>query len=199
MCRAAIDISLLWSERHQHTKIQGASSIVGAQPLRVQRFPHCPSGAGWGRAAIDRSSGTPTHQNSRCLHGFLAQRVQRCATIPHCAPLERGDWMCRAAIDISLLWSERHQHTKIQGASSIVGARFPRPAGWGTQRLRVQWCATIPHCAPLERGDWTCRAAIDISLLWSERHQHTKIQGASSIVGARFPRPAGWGTQPLRI
>ncbi len=25
------------------------------------------------------------------------------------------------------------------------------------------------HCAPLERGDLTCRPSIDISLLWSER------------------------------
>ena len=145
-------------------------------------------------------------------YGFNAYGF-RCATIPHCAPLERGDWMCRAAIDISLLWSERHQHTKIQGAASIVGARFPRP-GWGIQPLGVgllwsagiggvvptptssmgvQGCVTIPHCAPLERGDWMCRAAIDISLLWSERHQHTKIQGAASIVGARFPRPSGLG------
>ena len=46
------------------------------------------------------------------------------------------------------------------------GERSPRLAGWGTQPLRVQRCATIPHCAPLERGDWMCRAAIDISLLW---------------------------------
>ena len=40
---------------------------------------------------------------------------------------------------------------------------------WGIQALRVRGCAIIPHCAPLERGDWRCRAAIDISLLWSER------------------------------
>ena len=145
MCRAAIDISLLWSERHQHTKIQGTASIVGAR---------LPRPAGWGSQRL---------------------RVQGCATIPHCAPLERWDWMCRAAIDISLLWSERHQHTKIQGAASIVGAWFSRPAGWGSQRLRVQGCATIPHCAPLERGGWMCRAAIDISLLWSERQNRITL------------------------
>ena len=46
--------------------------------------------------------------------------------------------------------------------------------GWGTQPLRVQRCATIPHCAPLERGDWMCRAAIDISLLWSERRYNLR-------------------------
>ena len=46
--------------------------------------------------------------------------------------------------------------------------------GWGTQPLRVQRCATIPHCAPLERGDWMCRAAIDISLLWSERRDNLR-------------------------
>ena len=45
---------------------------------------------------------------------------------------------------------------------------------WETQRLRVQWCATIPHIAPLERGDWRCRAAIDISLLWSERRDNLR-------------------------
>jgi hypothetical protein len=45
---------------------------------------------------------------------------------------------------------------------------------WETQRLRVQWCATIPHCAPLERGDWRCRAAIDISLLWSEMRDNLR-------------------------
>ena len=208
--------------------ICGAASIVGA------RFPRP---TGWGSQRL---------------------RVQGCATIPHCAPLERGGWTCRAAIDISLLWSERHRCTKICGAASIVGARFPRPTGWGSQRLRVQGCATIPHCAPLECGDWRCRAAIDISLLWSERrhnlrcgihrrgevaspdglgqptptgstvcdnttlrssgargldvsrcyrhiaplerkapmHQNSR---AASIVGAGFPRPAGWGTQPLRI
>ena len=172
MCRAAIDISLLWSERHQQSKIQVTASIVGAwfprpmgwgtQPLRVQ----------WG-----------VHDNTTLRSSGA-----------------RGLDVCRAAIDISLLWSERHQHTKIQGAASIVGAWFPRPMGWGTQPLRIQWWgATIPHCAPLERGDWMCRAAIDISLLWSERHQHTKIQGAASIVGAWFPRPTGWGTQPLRV
>ena len=58
--------------------------------------------------------------------------------------------------------------------SAIVGAGFPRPMGWGSQRLRVQGCATIPHCAPLERGDWMCRAAIDISLLWSERRDNLR-------------------------
>ena len=83
--------------------------------------------------------------------GTQRLRVQWCATIPHCAPLECGDWRCRAAIDISLLWSERHRCTKIQETASIVGARSPRPVGWGTQRLRVQGCATIPHCVPLER------------------------------------------------
>ena len=76
---------------------------------------------------------------------------------------------------------------------------MPRLSGWGTQRLRVQWCATIPHCAPLECGGWMCRAAIDMSLLWSERHQHTKIQETVSIVGARLPRSTGWGTQRLRV
>ena len=115
-------------------------------------------------------------------------RVQPCATIPHCAPLERGDWRCRAAIDISLLWSERRDNLRwvirrIGLVSSpntlmccaIVVCSLSQEycmtllVSWVTQRLRVQPCATIPHCAPLERGDWRCRAAIDISLLWSER------------------------------
>ena len=51
---------------------------------------------------------------------------------------------------------------------------------WETQRLRVQWCATIPHCAPLERGDWRCRAAIDILLLWSEMRDNLR-QGIHRI------------------
>ena len=104
--------------------------------------------------------------------GFLVQRVGEpnpygpCATIPHCAPLERGDWMCRAAIDISLLWSERRQCTEIQDIASIVGERSPRPAGWGTQPLRTVCDNTTlrssgargldvsccyRHIAPLER------------------------------------------------
>ena len=103
-------------------------------------------------------------------------------TIPHCAPLECWDWMCRAAIDISLLWSERHQRTKIQGAASIVGAWFSRRMGWGSQHLRVQGCATIPHCAPLERWDWMCRAAIDISLLWSERQNRITLPRRIRII-----------------
>ena len=108
-------------------------------------------------------------------------RVQWCATIPHCAPLERGDWRCRAAIDISLLWSEMRDNLR-QGIHRIGLVSSPNTlmccaivvcslsqeycltllVSWETQRLRVQWCATIPHCAPLERGDWRCRAAIDI-------------------------------------
>ena len=30
-------------------------------------------------------------------------------------------------------------------------------------------CSGYPHCAPLERGDWTHRHTIDISLLWSAK------------------------------
>ena len=29
----------------------------------------------------------------------------------------------------------------------------------GLNLVGLQWCATIPHCAPLERGGWTCRVA----------------------------------------
>ena len=166
----------------------------------------------------------PNQQLRPAGWGSQPLRIPRCATVPHCAPLERraaidisllwserrdnlrrgihrrgevsspdglgnptptgstvcdiphsllwsGDWRCRAAIDISLLWSERRYNLR---AVSIVGARLPRPMGWGTQPLRVQRCATIPHCAPLERGDWMCRAAINISLLWSERRDNLR-------------------------
>ena len=76
--------------------------------------------------------------------------------------------MCRAAIDISLLWSERHQHTKIQGAvihrrgevSSPSGLGQPTPTGSmvcdnttlrssGARGLDVSRC--YRHIAPLER------------------------------------------------
>ena len=114
-------------------------------------------------APLERKA--PMHQNSRCvMHrrgevsspaagwGSQRLRVQWCATIPHCAPLERGGWTCRAAIDISLLWSERQNRI-------IVGARFPRLA---SQRLRVQVCE-IPYCASgVRRRRVTC----DISALW---------------------------------
>ena len=133
-----------------------------------------PTGSGVCDNTTLRSSGARGLDVSRCYR--------------HIAPLER----------------KAPTITKIQGASVCIGIGewFPRPAGWGTQHtyefkvtrdLRVvcAWCilvqyglgyptptgsgyATISHCAPLERGDWMCRAAIDISLLWSERRDNLR-------------------------
>ena len=41
----------------------------------------------------------------------------------HCAPLERGGWIYRGSIDISLLWSERQRTlglTQLNGQSVVV-------------------------------------------------------------------------------
>ena len=177
----------------------------------------------------------PNQQLRPAGWGSQPLRIPRCATIPHCAPLECGDWMCRAAIDISLLWSERrdnlrrgiHRRGEVTSPDGLGnptptdsavcdnttlrssgvrgldvsrcyilergihrGARLPRPMGWGTQPLRVQRCATIPHCAPLERGDWMCRAAIDISLLWSERRDNLR---RGIHCGGEVSSPSGLG------
>ena len=164
-------------------------------------------------------------------------RVQWCATIPHCAPLERGDWRCRAAIDISLLWSEMRDNLRwvIRRGGEIASPNtlmccaivvcslsqeycLTLLVSWETQRLRVQWCATIPHCAPLERGDWTCRAAINISLLWSERrdnlrwviHRRGLVSSPNTLMCCAIvvcslsqeycmTLLVSWVTQPLRI
>ena len=71
-----------------------------------------------------------------------------------------------------------------------------RPAGWGSQPLRIPRCATVPYCAPLERGDWRCRAAIDISLLWSERRDNLRrgIHRRGEVTSPRWvgdPTPTG--------
>ena len=39
-----------------------------------------------------------------------------------------------------------HRCTKIQDTASIVGAWFPRPTGWGTQPLRIQFRFSLRHC-----------------------------------------------------
>ena len=105
-------------------------------------------------APLERKA--PTHQNSRCVmhrRGEVASPdglgnptptgSMVCDNTTLRSSGARGLDVCRAAIDISLLWSERQQRTKIQGAASIVGARSPRPMGWGTQPLRVQWCGSV--------------------------------------------------------
>ena len=45
---------------------------------------------------------------------------------------------------------------------SLPSRMSPR---WG---FRFDRCVCYTHCAPLERGDWTYRLSIDISLRWSE-------------------------------
>ena len=39
----------------------------------------------------------------------------------------------------------------------------------------VMICSGYPHCAPLERRDWTHRHTIDISLRWSEKLNKSTI------------------------
>ena len=277
MCRAAIDISLLWSERrynlrrgiHRRGEVTSPDGLgnptptgstvcdnttlrsSGARGLEVSRcYRHI--------APLERKAGQFAVRYPSSGRGCLAPtmgwgsqplRIPRCATVPHCAPLERGDWMCRAAIDISLLWSERRHNLRrgihrrgevaspdglgdptptgstvcdsttlrssgargldvsrcyrhiapLERKAGQFAVRYPSsgrgylarsPTGWGTQPLRIQRCATIPHCAPLERGDWRCRAAIDISLLWSER-RHNLRRGIHC--GGEVSSPSGLG------
>ena len=97
----------------------------------------------------------------------------------HCAPLERRDWKDRRAIDISLLWSERHilprpdkigiQSNWGYGSGKMPDLQVCVQSCWGFWVFRLDMLCDI-HCAPLERRDWKDRRAIDISLLWSERH-----------------------------
>ena len=78
----------------------------------------------------------------------------------------------------------------IGDAVSIVGERFPRPMGWGTQPLRIQLRLLTFQFSCLPYPGATCRPS---------GAKCGRICGAVSIVGERFPRPAGWGTQPLRM
>ena len=79
---------------------------------------------------------------------------------------------------------------RIGGAVSIVGERFPCPAGWGTQPLRMQLRLLTFQFSCLPYLGATCRPS---------GAKCDTIGGAVSIVGERFPRPTGWGTQPLRM
>ena len=79
---------------------------------------------------------------------------------------------------------------RIGGAVSIVRERSPRPTGWGTQPLRIQLRLFTFQFSGLPYPGGTCRPS---------GAKCGRIGGAVSIVGARLPRPAGWGTQPLRI
>ena len=139
-------------------------------------------------APLERKA--PMHQNSRCV---MHRRGEVASPSGLGQPTPTGSMVCdnttlrssgARGLDVSRCYRhiaplERKAPTH-QNSRCVMHRRgeVASPAGWGTQRLRVQWCATIPYCAPLERGGWTCRAAIDISLLWSERHRCTKIQGA---------------------
>ena len=78
----------------------------------------------------------------------------------------------------------------IGGAVSIVGERLPRPMGWGTQPLRMQLRLLTFQFSCLPYPGAACRPF---------GAKCGRICGAVSIVGVRFPRPTGWGTQPLRI
>ena len=85
--------------------------------------------------------------------------------------------------------------------SAVVGAGFPRPMGWGTQPLRIQPSRFLLYpCNPsiqriLIQTKSTCRpsGAKGRSEFAGDRYV------MSAVVGAGFPRPMGWGTQPLRI
>ena len=132
----------------------------------------------------------------------------------HGAPLEHRVW------DISPFY--RHNAPLERKTIPIVGAGFPRPTGWETQPLRIHSPSLPPSLAsslpvfPLRlirvlrpilslirdsdkwhmvllwsTGFGTYRPSIDITLRWSEK--------TIPIVGAGFPRPTGWETQPLRI
>ena len=92
-----------------------------------------------------RRSGNPPPTGSTVCHnttlrssGARGLDVLRCYR--HVAPLERK------ASQINAL------HRRV---------RSPCAGGWGTHPLRVQPCATIPHCAPLERGYWRYRRRVE--------------------------------------
>ena len=86
--------------------------------------------------------------------GLLAQRVGEpnpyaytsYATIPHCAPLERGDWTCRAAIDISLLWSEMApklaRHPSWGRGFLVQRVGEPNPYAYNFACSRSNFCAS---------------------------------------------------------
>ena len=81
----------------------------------------------------------------------------------------------------------RPSGAKYTNTSAIVGARLPRPMGWGTQPLRIQLRLLTFQFSCLPYPGGTCRPS------------GGKYTNTSAIVGERLPRPAGWGTQPLRI
>ena len=120
--------------------LERKASQINALHRRVRS----PCAGGWATHPLRVS--TVCHNTTLRSSGARGLDVSRCYR--HVAPLERK------ASQINAL------HRRV---------RSPCAGGWATHPLRVQPCATILHCAPLERGDWTCRAAIDMSLLWSER------------------------------
>ena len=126
-------------------------------------------------------------------------------TIP-CRPSGALSYLCVACYKHIAPLGLKAPITKIQGdVSAIVGARLPRPAGWGSQPLRVQGCATIPHCAPLERGDYrhVSRCYRHIAPLAplglkAPMHQNSRCVmhrrgGVASPDGLGHPTPTGSG------
>ena len=85
------------------------------------------------------------------------------------------------------------------------GESSPRPAGWGTQPLRIQLrlltfqfsCLPV-HLSPLWGFSiWCIACAINMSPPLGLNAWHNLRRGIHR--GESSPRPAGWGTQPLRI
>ena len=115
------------------------------------------------------------------LEHMRGLEVSRCYR--HIAPLERK--------------APTHQNSRVR--DQYVGAGLPRPMGWGSQRLRVQGCATIPHCAPLECG------LLDVSRCYrhiaplerkAPMHQNSRCVmhrrgGVASLDGLGQPTPTG--------
>ena len=88
---------------------------------------------------------------------------------------------------------------KIQGATSVVGARFPCPAGWGTQRpTNSMVCDNTTLRSSGARGLDVSRCYRHIAPL--ERKARTHQNSRHGIhVGARLPCRMGWGSQRLRV
>ena len=136
-------------------------------------------------APLERKA--PTHQNSRCV---MHRRGLVSSPDGLGQPTPTGSMVCDNTIlrssgarglDVSrcyrhiALWSER-RHNLRHGIHCRGGVAAPEGLGNPTPTSSMVCYNTTLRSSGV-RG-LTCRAAIDISLLWSERHQHTKIQGA---------------------
>ena len=132
--------------------------------------------------------------------------------LAHCTPLECRVW------DISPGY--RHNAPLERKTIPIVGARFPRPMGWGTQPLRIhspifpfsslRLCAIALNFPAVLRVLRSIRRIRDSDKLahctplecrvWDispgYRHNAPLERKTIPIVGAGFPRPMGWGPNP---